>query len=59
MSVYLDDILLTWNLPEKCLSILEAVLTRLKDAGLHLNQKNCAFMLEALSTSGTKSQQTA
>ena len=48
VSVYLDDILVTGNLPKEHLSNLEVVLTRLKDAGLRLKKKKCAFMLEAI-----------
>ena len=54
VSIYLDDILVTGNLPEQHLSNLEAFLTRLNDAGLHLQKKKCAFMLEAIEYLGNK-----
>ena len=54
VSVYLDDILVTGNSPEEHLSNLEVVLTRLKDAGLRLKKKKCAFMLEVIEYLGHK-----
>ena len=54
----LDDILVTGNSPEEHLSNLEAVLTRLKDVGLCLKKKKCAFMLEVIEYLSHKSRQT-
>jgi hypothetical protein len=44
VSVYLDDILVTGRTTEEHLQNLEAVLCRLKEAGLHLNKAKCMFM---------------
>ena len=45
VSVYLDDILLTGTTEEEHLQLLQEVLSRLEEAGLHLKKSKCAFML--------------
>ena len=42
--VYLDDILITGASQQEHLQILERVLSRLKEVGLHLNRRKCLFL---------------
>lgn len=42
--VYIDDILATGRHDEKQLRILEQVLARLQEYGLHLKKEKCSFM---------------
>ena len=44
VSVYLDDILVTGSTPENHLANLDAVLEKLEQAGLRLNQGKCSFL---------------
>ena len=45
ICVYLDDILVTGRTEQEHLHNLEAALTRLEQAGIHLKREKCAFML--------------
>ena len=44
MSVYVDDIFITGATFEEHLQNLKAVLERLEEANLHLNQQKCSFL---------------
>ena len=46
--VYLDDILITGETEAEHLKNLDAVLTRLEEAGMRLKRKKCSFMLPAV-----------
>ena len=48
MSVYIDDILVAGESESEHLETLDEVLRRLKEAGLRLKQKKCAFMLPSV-----------
>ena len=49
---YLNNILVTEKSEEENLRILDAVLERLENTGLHLKHKKCAFMLSQIEYSG-------
>ena len=48
VCVYLDDILITGRTGADHLRNLDAVLTRLEEAGMRLKWKKCSFMLSAV-----------
>ena len=48
VCVCLDDILVTGKTEAEHLQNLDAVLTRLQDAGMHLKREKCSFMLPAV-----------
>lgn len=45
ICVYLDDILITGSTEAEHLHNLQEVLSRLEQAGMHLKQNKCAFLL--------------
>jgi hypothetical protein len=48
VSVYIDDILVTGKTKADHLQHLDEVLTRLREAGLHLKKDKCAFLLSSV-----------
>ena len=54
VCVYLDDILISGNSTEDHLKNLEAVMTKLEDAGMRLKVKKCAFLLDSVEYLGHK-----
>ena len=50
--VYLDDILITGPTDEAHMKILEEVLTKLEQAGLHLKKSKCVFMADSVTYLG-------
>lgn len=45
VSVFIDDILITWKSKEEHLQTLDAVLSRLEEAGARVKKSKCRFML--------------
>ena len=52
VAAYLDDILVTGSTVKESLDNLEAVLSRLEEAGLRLRKEKCAFMAEEVTYLG-------
>ena len=54
VCVYLDDIHISGNSTEDHLKNLEAVMTKLEDAGMQLKVNKCAFLLDSVEYLGHK-----
>ena len=48
MIVYIDDILITGGTDKEHLETLEKVLSKLKEAHIHLKRDKCSFLQEYL-----------
>ena len=55
--VYLDDILVTGETQEQHIKNLHEVLSRFRDAGLHLKKQKCAFLARSVEYRFTIDQQ--